>query len=278
MACNNDVQILVGIRITWKAYETRDCCAHSQSSGLAGPQGPAVLMAPSYVDTDAACQGITFWEPLVTIRSFQWAHRQPSPHKGLYDLSKPFPLLPQWSHYSPAVPSLQALPSGTCAFALPCACSQLPGPGPFRYLGLYQNVTSSEWSSSPPPSVSPHLSPSWDKWCLRALLHWNTSSVGHHSVHCIVSRTALSPQRWLNKHLLNEGEKGINDSALSASGWGLQTDKRSSLRQKGMCVEDSGLTFFPSWKTSEDNVSMAVERSSGLWSSVRTIGWMIREA
>ena len=60
MACNNDVQILVGIRITWKAYETRDCCAHSQSSGLAGPRGPAVLMAPSYVDTDAACQGITF--------------------------------------------------------------------------------------------------------------------------------------------------------------------------------------------------------------------------
>lgn len=37
-------------------------------------------------------------------------------------------------------------------------------------------------------------------------------------------------------------------------------------------------TFFPSWNTSEDRVSMEVLRNSGVLSSVRTIGWMMRDA
>lgn len=37
-------------------------------------------------------------------------------------------------------------------------------------------------------------------------------------------------------------------------------------------------TFFPSWNTSEDRVSMEVLRNSGVLSSVRTMGWMMRDA
>lgn len=37
-------------------------------------------------------------------------------------------------------------------------------------------------------------------------------------------------------------------------------------------------TFLPSWNTSEDSVSMEVLRNSGVLSSVRTMGWMMRDA
>lgn len=37
-------------------------------------------------------------------------------------------------------------------------------------------------------------------------------------------------------------------------------------------------TFFPSWNTSEDRVSMEVLRNSGVLSSVRTMGWIMRDA
>ena len=38
------------------------------------------------------------------------------------------------------------------------------------------------------------------------------------------------------------------------------------------------VTFLPNWNTSEDRVSIEVERNSGVLSSALTIGWMMRDA
>lgn len=204
----------------------------------------------------------------------------PSPPYLIYVLNpKHFPLCSLlWSHnYSPPTP---------CG-----CCLLLPAPdslGSDLYLGLHSNLNLPERSSLS-TLYKQHLSPFWPiplmrQMYLLALLHWNVSVVRTRPLLCLLCDPQKSPHRWLNKYLLNKrrGKQANLSSLMVAETYRLPNrEVQSHLlkgRQKSTFVWVSCLTFFPSWKTSEDSVSMAVGRSSGLWSSVRTIGWMIREA